>query len=437
MRIERTNGYRNPSDLKRHPRHVRNHPASKIELLAKCIREIGITVPIIVDELGFVLAGWAIVLAAILNGVKQVPVVVLAGLSEARKRAYLLFDNKIAERSSYDWPALADELKDLEELLAAEGLDFDLTGFNAAEFDALASFVDQSAEPDETFPAPDQKAVSRKGDIWVFGGRHRLLCEDCRTADYDPLMLSSTAAMYFSDPPYNCDVASIVGRGRTKHRNFEMAAGEMSAAEFTSFLTDVLGRAVQHLADDALGYVFMDWRHQREILDAGEQAFKSSPVALVVWVKTNPGQGSFYRSQHELLYVFKKGDGPHLNNVQLGRYGRNRSNVWTYAGANAFRKDRMADLAAHPTTKPIMLVADAIKDCTRRNDIVLDSFMGSGTTILAAERVGRRAYGIEIDPLYVDTTVRRWIATYKSDVILDGTNKTFDQVAAERSGDAP
>jgi DNA modification methylase len=436
MRIQRTDEVRDPADLKRHPRHVRVHPAKKIELLAKCIREVGVTIPIVVDELGFVLAGWAIVLAAILSGIKQVPIVVVTGLSEARKRAYLLFDNKIAEHSSYDWPALADELRELGQLLSAEELDFDLTGFNAAEFDALASFVDQSDEPDESLPAPDQKAVTRKGDIWVFNGKHRLLCDDCRTAHYGRLMLGRAAAMYFSDPPYNCNVASIVGRGRTKHRNFAMAAGEMSAAEFTSFLIDVFRQAVQHLADGSLVYIFMDWRHQREILDAGEQVFKGGLVTLVVWVKTNPGQGSFYRSGHELLYVFKKGDDPHLNNVQLGRYGRNRSNVWTYAGANSFRKDRMADLSAHPTTKPIMLVADAIKDCTRRNDIVLDSFMGSGTTILAAERVGRRAYGIEIDPLYVDTTVRRWIATYKSDVILDGTNKTFDQVAAERLGDA-
>jgi DNA modification methylase len=436
MRVERTNDFRDPADLKRHPRHVRVHPAKKIELLAKCIREIGITVPIVVDELGFVLAGWAIILAAILNGVKQVPVVVVTGLSEARKRAYLLFDNKIAEHSTYDWPALADELKDLEKLLSAEELDFDLTGFNAAEFDALASLMDQSGDPDESLPAPDQKAITRRGDIWVFNGKHRLLCDDCRTADYGRLMLGSIATMYFSDPPYNCNVASIVGRGRTKHRNFEMAAGEMSAAEFTSFLMDVLGRAVQYLADGALACAFMDWRHQREILDAGDQVFKGCLINVVVWVKTNPGQGSLYRSHYELLYVFKKGDGSYLNNVQLGRYGRNRSNVWTYAGANSFRKDRMADLSAHPTTKPIMLVADAIKDCTRRNDIILDSFMGSGTTILAAERVGRRAYGIEIDPLYVDTTVRRWIAAYKSDVILDGTNQTFDEVAAHRLGEA-
>jgi DNA modification methylase len=437
MPAKRKNAYRNPADLKRHPHHVRIHPANKIALLAKCIREIGITIPIIIDEFSFVLAGWAIVLAAIQNGAKKIPVVVLAGLSEAKKRSYLLFDNKISEHSTYDWPALADELKDLSKLLSAEGLDFDLTAYiNAAEIDALANFLDQSNEPDETLPTPGREAVTRKGDIWVFNNRHRLLCDDCRTADYKRLTLGLAAAMCFSDPPYNLHIPSLVGRGRTKHRNFAMASGEMSSSEFTSFLVEAHSPAGLCLADGTLCYICMDWRHQREILDAGEHVFNSAPLALVVWAKTTPGQGALYRSGHELVYVFKKGAEPHLNNVQLGRYGRNRSNVWNYAGANSFHKGRMADLIAHPTTKPIMLVADAIKDCTRRNDVVLDPFMGSGTTILAAERVGRRAYGIEIDPLYVDTSVRRWIATYKSDVILEGTNLTFDEAAANRLGGA-
>ncbi|MEO6947418.1 MAG: DNA methyltransferase [Nitrobacter sp.] len=436
MPASRKNDYRNPSDLKRHPNHTRIHPAKKIALLARCIHEIGITVPVVVDENGFVLAGWAIVLAALQNGAEKVPVVVLSGLSETRKRAYLLFDNKISEHSTYDWPALADELKNLNELLSVEGLDLDLTGFNAAEIDALANFLDQSDEPDETLPPHGQEAVTRQGDIWIFNKKHRLLCGDARTADYKQLMLSSVAAMCLDDVPFNLSVPGIVGRGRIKHRNFAMASGEMSRDEFTSFLTETLGRASEYIADGSLCYIFMDWRHQREILDAGWNVFKSDPIALVVWAKTNPGQGSFYRSQHELIYVFKKGPNPYLNNVELGRYGRNRSNVWTYPGTNSFGKGRMSDLAAHPTTKPIALVADAIKDCTQRNDIVLDSFMGSGTTILAAERVGRRAYGIEIDPLYVDTTVRRWIATCKSDVILEGTGLTFDEVAANRSGGA-
>jgi DNA modification methylase len=437
MRVKRKDENRDPRSLKRHPNHVRIHPAKKITLLAKWLDDIGPTIPIVIDEHAFVLAGWALVLAAIQLGIKKMPVVVLTGLSETRKRAYLLFDNKIAEHSTYDWPALADELKGLNELLAADGLDFELTGFNAAEFDALtARILDQSDEPEDVVPPVGERAVTRPGDIWIFTGKHRLLCDDSRTANFARLMRNGVARMCISDPPFNLEIPALVGRGRTKHRNFAMASGEMSSAEFTSFLVDGHGQAVQNLADGSLCYICMDWRHESEILAAGAKLFDVPPVALVVWAKTNPGQGALYRSAHELIYVFKKGNAPHQNNIELGRYGRNRSNVWSYPGANSFRKGRMADLAAHPTVKPIMLVADAIKDCTRRNDIVIDPFVGSGTTILAAERVGRLAFGIEIDPLYVDTAIRRWIATYKSDVILEGTGQTFDEVAAFRAGGA-
>jgi len=240
--------------------------------------------------------------------------------------------------------------------------------------------------------------------------------------------------MTFTDPPYNVSIPKTVGRGRTKHRNFAMASGEMPSAVFIDFLVDALTPAVKHSIDGALHYICMDWRHMRELLDAGDRIF-SELKNLVVWSKTNPGQGSLYRSQHELIFVYKSGSGPHLNNVELGRHGRNRSNVWTYPGANSFRSGRMPDLAAHPTVKPVALVADAMRDCSRRGDIVLDPFMGVGTTIQAAQRIGRRAYGIEIDPLYVDAAVRRWQSATKRDAVLEGTGKIFDEVAtARRSG---
>jgi DNA modification methylase len=210
-----------------------------------------------------------------------------------------------------------------------------------------------------------------------------------------------------------------------------MAAGEMSPAVFTTFLSDALSAAAAHSVDGALHYVCMDWRHMREMQDAGDAVY-GKLINLVVWSKTNAGQGSLYRSQHELIFVYKVGDGPHLNNVELGRYGRNRSNVWTYPGANTFRSGRMADLAAHPTVKPVALVADAIRDCSGRGDIVLDPFMGIGTTILAADRIGRRSRGIEIDPLYVDAAIRRWQQITKRDAILEGTRKTFEEVSEER-----
>ncbi len=240
-------------------------------------------------------------------------------------------------------------------------------------------------------------------------------------------MGTESAAMVITDPPYNLPIKQVQGRGRIKHGNFAQGSGEMSPAQFTRFLCSSLSLAARHSADGAIHFVFIDWRHIGELLAAGTVAY-SELKNVVVWVKTNAGQGSFYRSQHELICVFKNGDGPHQNHVELGRNGRNRSNVWTYPGGNTFRAGRLDDLSAHPTVKPVALVADAMRDCSRRGDIILDPFMGSGTTIMAAERVGRRAYGLELDPIYADTAVRRWQAYTGKDSILEGTGQTFDEV---------
>ena len=227
-------------------------------------------------------------------------------------------------------------------------------------------------------------------------------------------------------------VSSVQGRGKVKHREFVMASGEMSRPQFARFLIKVLSLAVKHSADGSIHCIFIDWRHLGEILLADEEVY-TELKNLIVWVKTNAGQGTFYRSQHELLLVFKNGDAPHTNNFELGQHGRSRSNVWTYAGVNTFRAGRLEDLSAHPTVKPVALVADAMRDCSRRGEIVLDPFLGSGTTILAAERVGRRGYGLDLDPLYVDATVRRWQAFTKRDAILADTSTTFDEVTDARS----
>jgi DNA modification methylase len=240
------------------------------------------------------------------------------------------------------------------------------------------------------------------------------------------------AAMVITDPPYNVRVSSVQGRGKIKHREFVAASGEMSREEFEKFLVACLSLGAKHSADGSIHFVFMDWRHCGEMLAAGEQVFDELKN-LVVWVKTNPGQGTFYRSQHELIFVFKKGGAAHINNFELGQHGRSRANVWTYAGSNTFRAGRMDGLSVHPTVKPVALVADAIRDCSRRGDIVLDLFMGSGTTIMAAERVGRCAYGLELDPLYVDMAIRRWEGFTRSDAVLTSTGQTFDEVARIRS----
>ena len=244
------------------------------------------------------------------------------------------------------------------------------------------------------------------------------------------LLGGELAAMAFLDPPYNVKVRSVVGRGHTKHREFAMASGEMSQREYVGFLVEALGNVARHSRAGSLHYVCMDWSHLRELSEAGERTYDAQ-VNLAVWVKSNAGQGSFYRSQHELIAVYRVGDAPYLNNIELGRHGRSRSNVWHYAGVNSFRAGRMDELRAHPTVKPVALVADAMKDCTRRNDVVLDTFCGSGTTVLAAERVGRRAYCLELEPRYVDVAIRRWQAFTRRDAIHSESGCTFDERALE------
>jgi len=425
--------FRKLGELKPHPNNARTHPAKQICRLVESINQFGFTSPILVDENDIILAGHARWQAAKQAGLKIVSVIVIRGLSEAKKRAYVLADNKIAEFARYDRPALSVELQELSSLLSEEDLDLSLTGFDPAEIDSLyADLIDAETDPAEEPPQIASVSETRKGDLWILNDRHRLLCDDARRADYARLMRGEQATMVFTDPPYNVSIPKTLGRGRTKHRNFAMAAGEMSSAAYTTFLTEALSPAASHSVDGALHYVCMDWRHMREMQDAGDAVY-GELKNLVVWSKTNAGQGSLYRSQHELIFVFKVGKGPHLNNVELGRHGRNRSNVWSYPGGNTFRSGRMADLTAHPTVKPISLVADAIRDCSRRGDLVLDPFLGVGTTILAAERVGRRACGIEIDPLYVDAAIRRWQEFTGCDAILEGTHKTFGATAKARN----
>jgi DNA modification methylase len=210
-----------------------------------------------------------------------------------------------------------------------------------------------------------------------------------------------------------------------------MASGEMSRQEYVGFLIQTLGNAATYCRAGAVNYVCMDWRHLGELLEAGQQTY-GEMLNLAVWVKSNAGQGSFYRSQHELIGVFRVGEAAHLNNIELGRHGRSRSNVWHYAGVNSLRAGRLDELSVHPTVKPVALVADAIRDCTRRQDIVLDIFCGSGTTVLAAERVGRRAYGLELEPRYIDVAIRRWQAFTRRDAVHIDTGQTFDERALER-----
>lgn len=419
--------------LKPNKRNARTHSKKQIAEIVELIRRFGWTYPILVDEDWYIIAGHARYQAALDLHLTHVPVIVMAGLSDTEKRALAIADNKVPANAGWNRAVLAPELGELAALLPECGLNIDITGFAPAEIDALmVDLVDREQDPLDEQPEIAKEAVSRRGDLWQLGN-HRLLSGDARDeTDLRRLMGRASAAMVFTDPPYNVRISSVQGRGKIRHREFMVASGELSRAEFTQFLVEALTLAVEYSTNGAIAFVFMDWRHAQEILAAGEKVY-TEHKNTIVWVKTTSGQGTFYKSQHELIFVFKNGDAPHVNNFELGQHGRTRSNVWTYPGVNTFRTGRLDELSLHPTVKPVALVADAMRDCSRRGDIVLDPFMGSGTTILAAERVGRRAYELEIDPLYVDAAVRRWQAFTKRDAILKATGQTFDEVAYARA----
>lgn len=431
IQISRQIELRPIASLRPSARNARTHSKAQVAQIARSIQQFGFTNPVLIDEKGGVLAGHGRLRAAAELRLDEIPTLCVAGLSAAQRRALMLADNKIAENAGWDRDLLAVELGELTGLLDAEGLDISLTGFDAAEIDALAADFDDGPDSDDQIPAAGDPAVE-KGDLWLLG-RHRLICADARDdAAIATLMDGAQAQMVFIDPPYNVPVLGHVqGRGAIKHREFAFASGEMSREAFTTFLIECLAVCERNAVDGSIHFVCMDWRHVGELMAAGTCVF-SELKNLCVWVKSNAGQGSFYRSQHELVFVFKKGEGAHVNNFGLGQSGRSRSNVWHYAGINSFRAGRLDELKMHPTVKPVALVADAMRDCSRRSDIVLDTFMGSGTTMMAAERLGRRAFGVEIDPVYVDVAIRRWLSLTKADAILAETGETYAEVARRR-----
>ncbi|MBA4172093.1 MAG: DNA methylase N-4, partial [Hyphomicrobium sp.] len=417
--------------LRPYPGNARTHSAKQITEIATSIKAFGFNNPVLVDKDGTIIAGHGRVAAAKKLGLEVVPCVRLEHLGEAEKRAYILADNKLAEKAGWDRDILAIELQHLADL----DLDFDITatGFEMAEIDLLLSDADaDQADPADAVPeVAVGPAVTQPGDVWQIG-RHRLICGDSTMSEtYARLLAGERAQMIFTDPPYNVKIdGHVSGLGATKHREFAMASGEMSEAEFTRFLKDVFANLAGHAVDGAIHFVCMDWRHVGEVLAAATPVY-SELKNICVWAKTNGGMGSLYRSQHELVFVLKSGRAPHINNVELGRHGRYRTNVWQYAGANAFSATRDGDLAMHPTVKPVALVADAILDCSRRKGIVLDAFAGSGTTLVAAERTGRRGYGIELDPLYCDVIVRRLATVAGLEAVHAVSGRTFSDLAAE------
>jgi DNA modification methylase len=425
--------------LRPNPRNPRTHSKKQIKQIAASIRKFGFLNPVLVDGDNMALAGHGRIEAARLEGLTHVPIIRFDHLSVAQKRAYLIADNKIAEQAGWDREILAIELSELIDLLPAEGFDVSLTGFEAPEIDLLLADMACSKQEPEDIPLPlPRNPVTGRGDLWLLG-KHRLLCGDAREAgDFARLMEGALASAVFCDPPYNLRVSAIGGRGRVRHREFAFASGEMLPSQFRTFLSQTLGNGVRASAEGAVHFVCMDWRHIDVLIAVGREIY-GDMLNLVVWNKSNAGQGSLYRSQHELIGVFRVGVNPHRNNVELGRFGRNRSNVWTYPGVNTFGRGRMEALAAHPTVKPVALVADALLDCTARGDVVLDQFAGSGTTLLAAEKVGRIGFGIEYEPGYVDVAIKRWQRSTKLEAMLAGEGRSFEDVGAARfnSSDAP
>jgi DNA modification methylase len=424
------------STLKLNRRNPRSHSERQIRQLAQSIETFDCVVPVLIDQNGNVLAGHGRVLACQKLGRTEVPAICLDHLTDAQAKALTLADNRLSEMSSWNDRLLAETLKELSEI----ELDFSIeaTGFTVGEIDlrieGLAATIGDEANPADQLPAAAGKfQISKLGDHWHLG-RHELLCGSALSAEsFHTLFGNKRAHMIFTDPPFNVRIhGHASGKGRIQHREFEMAAGEMDVLEFTSFLTRSCSLMAKHSYEGSLHLVCMDWRHAGELLEAGRLAY-TELKNICVWVKDNAGMGSFYRSQHELVLVFKHGGRSHRNNIQLGQYGRNRTNVWHYPCANTFsRQSEEGYLAAlHPTIKPAAMVADAILDCTARGEVVLDPFLGSGTTMIAAERVGRCCFGIEIDPLYVDTIIRRWQAVTGDTATHAITGKRFDDLANE------
>lgn len=411
------------NSLRPYQNNARTHSKPQIRQIADSIRAFGFTNPILLDKTGMIIAGHGRVEAAKLLKMNEVPTIELTDLTEDEVRAYILADNRLAEKAGWNDDILKIELQYLMNLDI--GLDVTITGFEIAEIDLLLQ--EDSSDVDDELPADSGPSITNAGDMWVLGA-HRILCGSSLSEDsYLQLMNDKRADVVFSDPPYNVTIdGNVCGNGAIKHDEFAMASGEMSEEQFTTFLSESLSLLARYSRPGSVHFICMDFRHIGELTMAGKRVYDTL-LNLCVWVKDNGGMGSFYRSRHELVFVFRNGKASHRNNIQLGRFGRNRTNVWEFPGVNTMSKQSEEGnlLALHPTVKPISLVAEALLDCSAPKEIVLDAFLGSGTTLLAAQRTGRVCYGIELDPRYVDVAVRRWQNMTGLQAVHAKTGKVF------------
>lgn len=413
-------------------RKARSHTRAQILAIAKSMETFGFCVPVLVDDAGALLAGHARIEAARLLGLKQAPAVVLSHLTSEQKRAFILAENRLAELAGWDRDVLRIELEEL----SAIDLDFDLTviGFSAPEIDAIMFVGEGGGERGDDVPAMPTEAVSAIGDLWLLG-EHRIYCGDALAqTSLDAVLAGDQARAVFTDPPYNVAVGGHVTSSK-QHGEFVMASGEMSDAEFTAFLTTVWEQICASLVPGGLAYLCIDWRHMNHVF----QGAANQPLDflnLLIWDKKAGGMGSFYRSRHELIFLMRKQGEGHINRVELGKHGRDRSNVWAYEGVSGFGAAKAKTREMHPTVKPLALVRDAILDCTAKGDIVLDFFCGSGTTIIAAHDSKRRGRAIELDPKYVDVSVIRWQDFSGQKARLAATGETFLDVRIRREREA-
>lgn len=423
------------TDLVPSVRNARRHSKKQIHLIAESIKAFSFTTPILITTDGEIVAGHGRYEAAKLLGMKTVPVICINHLGPQQIRALRIADNKLGELSTWDDEILNVELSEL----IGFDVEVEVLGFDTPELDGRlypVAPVAAKADPADALPALQDTAVTVRGDLWLLG-EHRILCGDARErGDYQTLMGGELAQMVFVDPPYNVRVdGHVSGLGKVKHREFAMASGEMSKLEFTGFLHAVFAEIAEASQDGALIYSCIDGPHLHEMLNAGYGVFNELK-SVITWAKANAGMGSLYRSQTELITLWKTGKAPHINNIELGKHGRYRTTLWSYAGVNGFRKGRMAELASHPTVKPCAMVMDAIKDCSKPKGIILDSFSGSGTTLIAAAKTKRRGYVMEFEPHYVDGAIRRWETLFKDEARHAETGLTFAEMAAQRGRDA-
>jgi DNA modification methylase len=426
--------YRSITALKLDPKNPRIHTERQVRQIARSIKAFGFNVPVLVNADMQVVAGHGRLEACKLLGIREVPTILLEHLTEVQARAFVIADNRLTENAEWDYGLLGKQLK----ILSEAKLDFSLeaTGFEIAEIDLFIENLSPSTEgeddPANTLPEPSLIQVSQIGDLWKLG-EHRVHCGDALNVNgYSDLMQARRATAVFTDPPYNDPIDGYVaGFGKVHHREFAMASGEMSETEYTDFLFKTFQNLARNSEDGSLHFVCVDWRHLPEMLSASGRVYFEFKN-LCVWVKESGGQGSLYRSRHELVAVFKNGKEKHRNNIQLGQFGRYRTNVWEYPRVKPLADNGEEQLGGlHPTIKPAAMVADAILDCTARNDVVLDPFLGSGTTLIAAERTGRICYGMELDPSYTDTIIRRWQTFTGKTAVHEKSGRSFSDLEHE------